>query len=62
MKDSKIDTYFYLEAKLESVQIIWESGKMLGQKLTLIEVDFEDGSRLNWQIAPEGKIEIFSTK
>jgi glucose-6-phosphate 1-dehydrogenase len=34
---------------------------MLGQKLTLIEVDFEDGSRLNWQIAPEGKIEIFST-
>jgi|694.fasta_scaffold50147_5 glucose-6-phosphate 1-dehydrogenase len=61
VKDSKIDTYFYLEAKLESVQIIWESGKMLGQKLTLIEVDFEDGSRLNWQIAPEGKIEIFST-
>lgn len=60
IKDSKIDTYFYIQAKLESMQLIWESGKMLGQKLTLIQVEFEDGSKLNWEIAPEGKIEILS--
>jgi glucose-6-phosphate 1-dehydrogenase len=58
--DSQIDTYFYLEGLVGEIEICWESGKMLEQKLTLIEVYFEDGSKLNWQLAPEGKIEILS--
>jgi len=58
--DSQVDTYFYLEGSVGEIEICWESGKMLEQKLTLIEVDFQDGSKLNWQLAPEGKIEILS--
>jgi glucose-6-phosphate 1-dehydrogenase len=52
-KDTSVtETYFKIHC-LNSIEIILESGKNLGQKRTAITINFEDGSELAWNIDPE---------
>ncbi len=57
---SSIETYFRIECS-NSISMILESGKSLGQKSTVITMDFDDGSVINWEIDPS-KILTYSSK
>jgi glucose-6-phosphate 1-dehydrogenase len=52
LESSNTDTYFCVEATLGQIKLKIESGKRLDQKLTDIEIIFENG-KINWNIAPK---------
>jgi len=61
LSESKTETYFKVEAETTSgVEIIFESGKKLGQKKTQIKIFYSDESELIWRIDPEKNLDLIS--
>jgi glucose-6-phosphate 1-dehydrogenase len=62
--NSQANTYFKVDSTLATsdseIEVVFESGKKLGLKKTAIVTEYEDGSKLNWDVAPENKIEAIS--
>jgi glucose-6-phosphate 1-dehydrogenase len=63
LKDTQTDTYFYAGLRSKSgVPIAMESGKKLKEKSTSIQIVFDDGSELNWNLDPDKRISLKSTE
>jgi glucose-6-phosphate 1-dehydrogenase len=59
-KNSNTETAFQAVLKSDGIDITLESSKKMEEKITQIDIQFEDGSTLTWNIHPLGKIEFFS--
>jgi glucose-6-phosphate 1-dehydrogenase len=64
LQNSSTETYFKIEGQFKSgkqnVDLLLESGKKLGLKLTQINLQFTDDSELIWNIDPDKTLELDS--
>lgn len=57
-EESNTETYFKINGDLRGTEVTFESGKYLQQKLTEIDIFFENGEKVNWNIDPEKNLVI----
>lgn len=66
LKSSTTETYFAVslnyDLKREPLVINLSSGKKLEKKKTTINVEFIDGSKLIWDVDPEGRVRLFDDR
>lgn len=60
-RTSTTPTAFYSLLIHNGINVTYQSSKKLDQKITTINLNFEDESHLNWNIYPESKIEYYSS-
>ncbi|NJL96952.1 hypothetical protein HC864_04045 [Candidatus Gracilibacteria bacterium] len=61
LKSSTTESYFGLEGKIGDILVKAESGKKLGTKETSIQVTYEDGSSIKWNIDKQKFLAIYNS-
>jgi hypothetical protein len=61
LPNSKTETYFKINGKVDGIDIVFESGKNFGEKLTEITIVFGNGDSMKWNIDPRKTLNINDT-
>lgn len=54
------DSFFHIEGDLDGVKVEFESGKKIGFKDTVIEIEYDDNAKIKWNLDPIKYIEVTS--